>query len=46
LLSRAIPRRKPQRLNARRKPQRLNALTVVQFPLSVLLESRSIAVSF
>jgi hypothetical protein len=36
-LRRAIPQR---------KPQRLNALTVVQFPLSVLLESRSIAVSF
>jgi hypothetical protein len=37
LLSRAIPQH---------KPQHLNALAVVQFPLSVLLESRSIAVSF
>jgi hypothetical protein len=37
LLSRAIP---PA------KHQRLNALTAVQFALSVLLESRSIAVTF
>jgi len=37
LLSRAIPQR---------EPQRLNALTAMQFPLSVLVESRAIAVSF